>query len=84
MCGSRYACALSFYSQLFPLVESSFSLSHLDSTRVLSILFHEDSLNLLPLSEMDSHPLEEKHMQCSSERVFQKLSKAEQAKFLRL
>lgn len=54
------------------------------STRVLSILFHEDSLNLLPLSELDSHPLEEKHMQCSSERVFQKLSKAEQAKFLRL
>ena len=84
MCGSRYACALSFSSQLFPLVESSFSLSHLDSTRVLSILFHEDNLNLLPLPELDSHPLEEKHMQCSSERVFQKLSKAEQAKFLRL
>ena len=58
-------------------------LSCVDSSRVLSIVFHED-LEFLPLSELASHPLEGKRMQCSSERVFQKLSKADQAKFLRL
>lgn len=68
---------------IIPTCRFVVSLSCLDSKRVLSILFHDD-LEFLPLSELDSHPLEGKDMQCSAERVFQKLSKAEQAKFLRL